>query len=231
MNYGQPHEPVPIAAVLFDFHQTLVQTRDVGGWLAEARTRLGRVPEIPGDEARMASLSDIWSHAQTVDPTGLRDLSVAEHRRVSVETMTRFGGFDAALAAMLYDTLPRQWRCFDDAPGVLRTLHEHGIRLAVVSNIGIDIRPCLEQEGVLELFDAIALSYEVGTTKPDQAIFDHAITALDVGPEATLMVGDSWRDDAGAAALGIRCLILPPTSGSRHGLEAVLRLAGVDREV
>lgn len=38
------------------------------------------------------------------------------------------------------------------------------------------------------------------------------------------MVGDSWRDDAGAAALGIRTLLLPRTTGPVHGLDAVLRL-------
>jgi FMN phosphatase YigB (HAD superfamily) len=38
------------------------------------------------------------------------------------------------------------------------------------------------------------------------------------------MVGDSWKDDAGAGALGIRTLILPRTRGRVHGLDAVLRL-------
>jgi hypothetical protein len=37
-------------------------------------------------------------------------------------------------------------------------------------------------------------------------------------------VGDAWRDDAGAAALGIRTLILPRTDDPSHGLELVLRL-------
>jgi FMN phosphatase YigB (HAD superfamily) len=38
------------------------------------------------------------------------------------------------------------------------------------------------------------------------------------------MVGDNPHDDAGAALLGIRTLLLPRTSGPRHGLDVVLRL-------
>jgi hypothetical protein len=40
------------------------------------------------------------------------------------------------------------------------------------------------------------------------------------------MVGDSAHDDAGAALIGIRTLILPRTSGTRQGLDIVLRLVG-----
>jgi hypothetical protein len=38
------------------------------------------------------------------------------------------------------------------------------------------------------------------------------------------MVGDAWQDDAGAAALGVRTLILPRTDDPSHGLELVVRL-------
>ncbi len=40
------------------------------------------------------------------------------------------------------------------------------------------------------------------------------------------MVGDSWQDDAGAAAIGVRTLVLPRTDGPEHGLDLVLRLVG-----
>jgi FMN phosphatase YigB (HAD superfamily) len=62
--------------------------------------------------------------------------------------------------------------------------------------------------------------------KPQPEIFRAALDALEVAPEETLMVGDAWTDDGGAAALGIRTLILPRTRGRVHGLDAVLRLVG-----
>ena len=55
-----------------------------------------------------------------------------------------------------------------------------------------------------------------------------AMAARGLGLPATdlLMVGDSVHDDGGAAVLGIRTLILPRTTGDRHGLEQVVRLIG-----
>ena len=68
-------------------------------------------------------------------------------------------------------------------------------------------------------------SYEVGAVKPQPEIFARA-DLLNMSAGDALMVGDSWRVDARAAAVGIRTLILPQTSGPSHGLEAVLRLVG-----
>jgi HAD superfamily hydrolase (TIGR01509 family) len=64
----------------------------------------------------------------------------------------------------------------------------------------------------------------VGSVKPDEPIFRAALEALGVDAADTLMVGDSGKDDAGAAHLGIRTLLLPRTTGPVHGLAAVLRL-------
>ena len=101
---------------------------------------------------------------------------------------------------------------------------ERGIRTAVLSNVGVDIRPVMAREGLRT--DAVVLSCEVGAVKPRPEIFVSALEALGVEPSEALMVGDSWKDDAGAAALGIRTLILPRTRGPVHGLDQVLRLVG-----
>lgn len=224
--------PTPFDAVIFDFNQTLVRTRDVSAWLQTARHVLDRpaAPDPDNHQRQVDFLTDIWAHARTIDPTAERDLSSAAHRRISIETLTRLGGFDKALAEALYETMAEQWVPFAEVPGVLRGLRMHGIRVGVLSNTGLDIRPCLAAGGVLDLLDAVVLSFEVGTTKPDPAIFTHTLTALGANAEHTLMVGDSAHDDAGGAALGIRTLILPPTPGPTHGLEAVLRLTGVAKD-
>jgi FMN phosphatase YigB (HAD superfamily) len=96
--------------------------------------------------------------------------------------------------------------------------------------MGVDVRDVLAREGLLPLLDAVVLSCEAGAVKPEPAIFRTALEALDADPARTLMVGDNAHDDGGAAALGVRTLILPRTPDRRHkGLDAVLRLAGVPR--
>lgn len=223
-------EPMPLRfeAVLFDFHQTLTRVQDTTGWVYAARTRLAQEPDPVADSKFSLFLSDLWGHARTLDPDGRRDFSSSEHRTVAVRTMMELGGIDGELAAALYEELPGAIKPFDEVSSVLQQLRDDDVLLGVVSNIGFDIRPILAAAGILNLFSAVVLSYEVSLVKPDPAIFSYAIESLGVSPHRTLMVGDSWHDDAGGAQLGIPTLILPPTTGSRHGLEVVLRLAGQD---
>jgi HAD superfamily hydrolase (TIGR01549 family) len=109
---------------------------------------------------------------------------------------------------------------------MLRELKARDVRIVVLSNIGLDIRPLLNRAGAGELLDGVVLSYEVGLVKPDPAIYARALELLDVpGPEVP-MVGDSPRDDVGGVPLAIRTLILPRTPGPVHGLGAVLQLIG-----
>ncbi len=92
--------------------------------------------------------------------------------------------------------------------------------MAVVSNIGFDIRALGADLGFAGLVDEFVLSYEVGRCKPDPAIFLQACAALRADPERTLMVGDTPAD-AGAAAAGCSVLVIPPSDpGRRHGLAA-----------
>lgn len=216
---------IKIESVIFDFHSTLVDGGEPGEWIGAALRRLGRSAlSAPDHEALSTYLEHVWQHAHTIDPKSDRDLSSDLHRDVFERTMALFPGIDEGLVAALYETMTGQWRAFDDSLPVLRSLRSSGIKVAVLSNVGIDIRDCLARNGMDTLVDQVVLSYETGIVKPDPAIFALVLDRLGATGEQTLMVGDSARDDVGGAALGIRTLILPRTRGRVHGLEAVLRL-------
>lgn len=132
------------------------------------------------------------------------------------------GPFPDAVPAHLADL----WERRDTLP-VLRALRDAGVKVAMVSNIGFDLRPLSAALGLADLVDAYALSYEVGACKPAPEIFRAALSDLGVAPRDALMVGDTPAD-AGAAALGCRCLILPASPPDAvHGLRAVLDLAAL----
>lgn len=221
-----------IDAVLFDLHQTLVDGGDARRWVELAWVRLGRPGPVElrdgvpvGDLA--AWLDDVWQHAASIDPHAERDLDGAVHRQVFLDTAASAPGVDPELTAALYATLSDALTAYDDARPVLEALSTNGVRTAVLSNIGFDVRPLLDRSGLFTLLDTVVLSFEVGVKKPDPAIFQLTLDHLEVAPEAALMVGDSWRDDGAAAALGIRTLVLPRTRGPVHGLDAVRRLVGL----
>jgi HAD superfamily hydrolase (TIGR01509 family) len=209
-----------IRAVILDFHSTLVDQGDATEWLAGGMARSRVHLDLDEREAVIARLDDVWAHAREIDPDSGRDHSAEAHAGVFREVMR--GHVDDRLGQALYDVMLDMWHAYDDSAPLLDELRARGVRTAVLSNIGVDIRPLLERERLR--VDAVILSCEVGAVKPEPEIFRAALDALDARPEETLMVGDAWKDDGGAAALGIRTLILPRTRGRIHGLDAVLRL-------
>lgn len=219
----------PVTAVLFDVHSTLLHGGDPHAWLAAGLERAGRPggpAQLPDADATAAWLDRVWEHARVLDPHAERDLSPEQHRRVWDATTQDAPGLDRPLADALYDVMTDHWAPYDDTLPTLDALRARGVRVGALSNIGFDLRPLFERTGIAARLDALVLSYEVGVAKPDPAIFRHALDALGSGAEETLMVGDSWQDDAGAAGIGVRTLVLPRTDGPHHGLDLVLRLVG-----
>ena len=89
------HPPAPIAAVLFDFHATLVDQGDAGRWLATAWRRSDR-PGTPAEglgaaaaDELTAYLHHIWEHSRVVDPDNRRDYDPGMHRQVWDATLAR----------------------------------------------------------------------------------------------------------------------------------------------
>jgi HAD superfamily hydrolase (TIGR01549 family) len=98
-------------------------------------------------------------------------------------------------------------------PGVAETLawlKKRGYRIGSVTNRGLGgdpFREELQHHGVLDLFEVLSISCEVGYLKPHPRIFQHALDALDVAPVDSVMVGDSLRADvAGARSLGMTAI-------------------------
>lgn len=224
---------VPIDAVIFDLHGTLIDQGSGRVWLEAAWRRSGR-DETPAsalgaeETSRLArALERIWDDAREIDPSSERDLDPTRHRAVFDDLVRRIGGIDPQLSTALYATFTSGWTAYDDAASVLGELKAAGVQTALLSNIGIDIREVLERTGLSAYIDVVALSCELRATKPQPAVFLKTLVLLGSAPDRTLMVGDKWQDDGGAAGVGIRTLILPATRGPSHGLEVVTRLVGV----
>jgi FMN phosphatase YigB (HAD superfamily) len=99
-----------------------------------------------------------------------------------------------------------QVKALDHHPAVLAALRG-GLRLAVCSNFshGPTARRVLAEAGLLEAFDAVLISDEVGIRKPRREIFAAVLGALGCAPSEVLHVGDQLESDVGGAAeLGLR---------------------------
>jgi HAD superfamily hydrolase (TIGR01509 family) len=226
----------PVDAVLFDFHGTLAQVEDPVAWVLAGAAACGVVL----DRVRATSLADrlvTAGRAGGPPPSRVpprlaevwadRDLYPHAHRSAYTELAATVDAGIEGLSDALYDRVLRSegWLPYADAASTLRALRGAGVPVAVVSNIGFDLRPLFDAWGLTELIGAFALSYEIGRCKPDPGIFLRACGLLGVDPERTLMVGDTPAD-AGAVRVGCAALVLPAAdAGLPNGLTAVLDLA------
>ncbi len=99
------------------------------------------------------------------------------------------------------------------AAQMLRELHTRGYRLAIVSDGPVgNVDNVLWDHGLLDLFEAFAISEALGVDKPDPRMFVHALDQLGIAPEdyrRTLMVGNNLsRDVKGANGLGMISVFL-----------------------
>ncbi|MFD0636825.1 HAD family hydrolase [Catenulispora yoronensis] len=134
-----------------------------------------------------------------------RDLDEPHHRACYTGLIRESGWPWEELVEPLYErsNSAEAWLPYPDAVETLREAKDRGLATAVISNISFDIRPHLKHAGLLDLLDAVVLSFEVGLIKPDPAIFQLACDELGVDPASAVMVGDHAAD-GGGSALGIR---------------------------
>jgi HAD superfamily hydrolase (TIGR01549 family) len=100
-------------------------------------------------------------------------------------------------------------------------------RLGVVSNFYGNLEAVCESSGLAGLFGVMTDSQCVGSEKPEPAIFQVALDALQAKPATTVMVGDSLRRDyEGARRSGMGFIWIAP-----EDVQAAERVTGADRSV
>ncbi len=72
-------------------------------------------------------------------------------------------------------------------------------RLGIIANQPPEARNSLQRRGILDLFDVIAISDEVGISKPDAGLYRWTLEQVDLPAENCLMVGDRLDNDVAPA--------------------------------
>lgn len=223
----------PIAAVLFDFSDTLF-------W-KDASSRVMAVGKLAGLMLDPIEVEEIAGRviALSASPEEIgkgRDLSMQAHRLCWTNLCRPFD----RLAPELHP--PLSARIYEDAasgeahvpyPDTIRcidTLAAMGIPMGVVSDIGWDVRRPFVNHEIADRFKVFVPSFAHGCEKPDRRLFQAACDVLGVELDEVLMVGDSPERDGGAAKYGLRAYIMPAWSGSGdRGLMAVPAIVQASR--
>lgn len=223
-------DAVTFRGVVLDWRGTLVCGPSERERVRLALTRLGRGadPQAVGQVVAAVAAADGPEHR--LDAPGM-DADAAVHRSTFLAVLAD-AGLDRPLAEALHavESDVRLDTFADDVAPTLGALRAAGLRLAVLSDIHVDVRPAFRAAGLEHLVDAYVLSFEQGLQKPDPELYARTLQALGTRAGETLMVGDRAGPDGGAVEHGMVTLLLPPLEhpGQRR-LHHVLALTGVAR--
>jgi HAD superfamily hydrolase (TIGR01509 family) len=225
---------VTVQAVLFDYSGTLFRLEEDDRWFEGIEVDERQVDVHVQAELMRRMTAPTGQHVKMTQQAHHawinRDLAPHLHREAYLHVLRESGVADHH-AEILYGLMidPLNWTPYPDTVGVLQSLHQQGVKTAVVSNIAFDIRPAFESIGAAEYVDEFVLSFEVGAVKPNPEIFEAALGRLGVQAQQAVMVGDSDEADGGARALGCGFVLVDPlpTSLRRGGLRDALTDYGV----
>lgn len=213
----------PVEVVVFDAGLTLVRADpSFADVFAEGLRRAG--VDIAGDELEAwgpafrdawQDHGDAWSEADEPSPH-LGDLDVERRfwRGLYRRVLANLGieGDHPEIAAEIHDVFlePESWATYPEVSETLDTLHERGVRTALLSNWGPSLRHLLDHLDLRSRFEAVVISGEVGVAKPDLAIFDRMLESIGELPGAHVAyVGDDVEHDiAPSRRLGLRAVLV-----------------------
>jgi putative hydrolase of the HAD superfamily len=192
-----------VDAALLDLYDTVARTR----W-RELSDRISTELDID-----MAALYRAYELTRAE-----RSIGAFDGPEGDMAAVVRAAGFDPSPA--LIETLVALERSFsetgvelwEESLPVVESLRERGVKTALVSNCSHSTRGIVERLGLVEAFDEVVLSFEVGLRKPDPAIYREALGRLDVAPERAVFVDDQTAYCDGAAALGIETFLIDRSS-------------------
>ena len=116
-----------------------------------------------------------------------------------------------------------------DVAGAFRSLHEAGIKLAIVSSDDRSaIESAVEALGIGGMLAALVAGDEGLDAKPAPAALIEAARRLGLEPARLLYVGDSWVDAEAGRAAGVAGVVLVGAQPTENSLLATVVVPGID---
>jgi len=125
-------------------------------------------------------------------------------------------------ASLWLDAFEKSYEEKKDVFSVAADLHERGYRTGILSNTEKPARPLMNREPY-RIFDPIVLSWEVGSAKPQNRIFEILIETLSMNPSDILIIDDVAINITVARELGMQGLLFTDAETLRADLASLLR--------
>jgi putative hydrolase of the HAD superfamily len=206
-----------IKAVLFDMGSTLLEFENQP-WEELIRQGMEAVyaglqaygAVLPGPQGFYRAFHETYQETWREAEQSLIELEI----RVLLQTTVQELGLllsDAEIGHLVrahYGPISSQVTIYADTIETLADVRRRGMKIGLVSNTvwpGLLHKEDLERFGIIEFFDHLLFSADLGIRKPHPHIFQTALEALHVAPHEAVFVGDRVPEDiAGAMRVGMR---------------------------
>ena len=200
-----------VEAVIFDWGGTLTPWHDIDSTAVFRHVAAALV----GDPANAAEIERVAVALYTAEEA-MWAMARSEHRSGTIMDSIRLAGHEPHEAALeaWYTVFEPHTYADPEAPGVLTSLRERGIKVGILSNTGFP-RAWHERiflrDGLLALIDGAVYTSEIPWVKPHPEAFAAAMEAVGVtDPTSVVFVGDRLFDDIhGAKSAGMRAVWIP----------------------
>ena len=210
-------------------------TFDVGGTLLKPSPSVGEIYARVAREYGVDSISPEVLNDRFA--AAWRNLSHFNYSREDWASLVRhvFDGLtnvpSETFFPAVYDYFAKApaWHIFDDVLPALDRLASIGQRLAVISNWDERLRPLLHDLRLVQYFDALIVSSEIGFHKPSPVIFEYAARKIGLPAGAILHIGDSLDHDVtGARNAGFHAIELRRSASGAVGNGIISSLMEID---
>jgi putative hydrolase of the HAD superfamily len=214
----------PVRAVLLDALGTLVELQPPAPRLQRVLRESGF--DVSEEQAAAGFMAEIAyyldHHLEGSDRDRLerlRDRCADELRRgLGIEALDHATARRAMLGSL-------EFTPYTDVLPALDDLRERGVTVVIASNWDCSLAEWLRPTGILELVDGVVTSAEVGAAKPSTRVFERALAIAGAEPGEAVHVGDKVDNDIeGAAAAGVRAVLLQREGDLPQGVEAIRSL-------
>lgn len=204
-----------LRAVIFDYGMVLTGQPDVA-----AHDAMIRITGLSRDQFEAI----YWADRHAYDEGKLTGLEF--WRKLNRDARLNL---DAAAIDQLNHWDARMWTSQD--PAMLawqQQLKQHGIRTAILSNMGDSVLANIEREfDWLPQFDVLVWSFQHKMAKPEPAIYKIVLDRLGTRPEETLFIDDKITNIDAARALGFVAIQFSTIEKLRDDLIA----GGLDKDL
>ena len=191
--------PLRTSAVVFDLYDTLVHV-DFASRAAHNKD-ISQILGVTVEEFKSAwETTSADSNRGIIKSTYERFIRIMDILGLSIDPI-----LCNSLADKEHSFLRSATKVDDKAIKMLLSLKNRGYKTALLTNCSVSVLHTLSSTGLVQYFDCLVFSFEVGQMKPESSIYKLVLEKFKIGIGEAIFVGDGNNQElSGAAAAGLK---------------------------